>query len=70
MIYVDDNGNVLNIRTELNDAFDKLYDELDKMTPEERMACVRRAVKIHAGNRQYNLYSAYQLQEKCRFNYL
>ncbi len=38
MFYTDDNGNVLNIHTELNDAFDKLYDILDKMTPEERKA--------------------------------
>lgn len=37
MFYTDDNGNVLNIRTELTDAFDKLYDALDKMTPEERI---------------------------------
>jgi len=46
MIYVDDNGNVLNIRTELNDAFDKLYDELDKMTPEERIAWYARGMYI------------------------
>ena len=38
MFYTDANGNVLNICTELNDAFDKLYDKLDKMTPEERKA--------------------------------
>lgn len=37
MFYTDDNGNVLNIRTELTNAFDKLYDALDKMTPEERI---------------------------------
>ena len=37
MFYTDDNGNVLNMCTELSDAFDKLYDKLDKMTPEERI---------------------------------
>lgn len=46
MFYTDDNGNILNIRTELNDAFDKLYDELDKMTPEERIAWYARGMYI------------------------
>ena len=36
--YYDEHGNRLNIRTELDDALDKLYDELDKLTPEERRA--------------------------------
>ena len=30
--YYDEHGNRLNIRTELDDALDKLYDELDKLT--------------------------------------
>ena len=38
--YYDEHGNRLNIRTELDDALDKLYDELDKLTPEERRACM------------------------------
>lgn len=38
MQYLDENGNVLNIHTELNDALDNLYNELDKLTPEERKA--------------------------------
>ena len=38
MKYYDDQGNELNIRTELDDMLDELYDKLDKMTPEERMA--------------------------------
>ena len=46
MFYTDDNGNVLNIRTELTDAFDKLYDALDKMTPEERIAWYARDMYI------------------------
>lgn len=46
MFYTDDNGNILNIRTELNDAFDELYDELDKMTPEERIAWYARGMYI------------------------
>ena len=46
MFYTDDNGNILNIRTELNDAFDELYDELDKMTPEERIDWYARGMYI------------------------
>lgn len=46
MFYTDDNGNILNIRTDLNDAFEKLYDELDKMTPEERIAWYARGMNI------------------------
>ncbi|MBQ9679523.1 MAG: hypothetical protein IJV48_02435 [Ruminococcus sp.] len=46
MFYTDDNDNILNIRTELTDAFDKLYDELDKMTPEERIAWYARGMYI------------------------
>ena len=46
MFYTDDNGNILNIRTELNDAFDELYDELDKMTPEERIAWYARGMYV------------------------
>ena len=46
MFYTDDNGNILNIRTELNDVFDKLYDELDKMMPEERIAWYARGMYI------------------------
>lgn len=38
MKYYDDQGNELTIRTELDDMLDELYDKLDKMTPEERMA--------------------------------
>lgn len=46
MFYTDDNGNILNIRTELTDAFDKLYDELDKMTSEERIAWYAKGMYI------------------------
>ncbi len=46
MFYTDDNGNILNIRTELNDAFDELYKELDKMTPKERIAWYARGMYI------------------------
>ena len=46
MFYTDDNGNILNIRTDLNDAFDKLYDELDNMTPEERIAWYAKGMYI------------------------
>ena len=46
MYYTDDNGNVINIRTELTDAFDKLYDALDKMTPEERIAWYAKGMYI------------------------
>ena len=46
MFYTDDNGNVLNIHTGLSDAFDKLYDQLDKMTPEERVAWYARGMYI------------------------
>ena len=38
MKYYDDQGNELNIRTELDDMLDELYEELGKMTPEERIA--------------------------------
>lgn len=38
MKYYDDQGNELNIRTVLDDMLDELYEELGKMTPEERMA--------------------------------
>ena len=37
---------MLNIRTKLNNAFDKLYDELEKMTPEERIAWYARGMHI------------------------
>ncbi|MBQ7984483.1 MAG: hypothetical protein IJ250_02465 [Bacteroidales bacterium] len=46
MFYTDDNGNILNIRTELTDAFDKLYDKLDKMTLEERIAWYAKGMYI------------------------
>lgn len=46
MKYYDDQGNELNIRTELDDMFDELYEELDKMTPEERMAWYARGMYI------------------------
>ena len=46
MFYTDDNGNILNIRTEINDVFDNLYDELDKMTPDERIAWYARGMYI------------------------
>ena len=36
MKYYDEYGNELHIRTELDEALDRLYDELDKLTPEER----------------------------------
>ena len=46
MKYYDDQGNELNIRTELDDMLDVIYDELDKMTPEERMAWYSRGMYI------------------------
>ena len=46
MFYTDDNGNLLNIHTELSDTFDKLYDELDKMTPEGRVAWYAKGMYI------------------------
>ena len=46
MKYYDENGNELNIRTELDDMLDRIYDELDKMTPEERMAWYSRGMYI------------------------
>lgn len=46
MKYYDDQGNELNIRTELDDMLDELYDKLDKMTPEERMAWYSRGMYI------------------------
>ena len=46
MKYYDDQGNELNIRTELDDMLDVIYDELDKMTPEERMAWYSRGMYV------------------------
>ena len=46
MKYYDDQGNELNIRTELDDMLDVIYDELDKMTPEERMAWYSRGTYV------------------------
>ncbi len=46
MKYYDDQGNELNIRTELDDMLDELYEELGKMTPEERMAWYARGMYI------------------------
>lgn len=46
MFYTDDNGNILNIKTELSDTFNELYNELDKMTPEERMEWYARGMYI------------------------
>ena len=46
MKYYDDQGNELNIRTELNDMLDRIYNELDKMTPEERMSWYARGMYI------------------------
>ena len=46
MFYTDDNGNMLDIRTEINDVFDELYDELDKMSSEERMAWYAKGMYI------------------------
>ena len=46
MKYYDDQGNELNIRTELDDMLDELYDKLDKMTPEERMAWYSRGMYV------------------------
>ena len=46
MKYYDDQGNELNIRTELNDMLGELYDKLDKMTPEERMAWYSRGMYV------------------------
>ena len=44
MKYYDDQGNELNIRTELDEMLDELYDKLDKMTPKERMAWYSRGM--------------------------
>lgn len=38
MFYLDENGYVIDKRTELNDVFEGIYDKLDEMTPEKRMA--------------------------------
>lgn len=38
MFYLDGNGYVIDKCTELNDAFEDIYDKLDDMTPEKRMA--------------------------------
>lgn len=46
MKYYDDQGNELNIRTELDDMLDELYDKLDKITPEERMAWYSRGMYV------------------------
>ena len=46
MKYYDDLGNELNIRTELDDMLDELYDKLDKMTTEERMAWYSRGMYV------------------------
>ncbi len=46
MKYYDDQGNELNISTELNDMLGELYDKLDKMTPEERMSWYARGMYI------------------------
>ena len=46
MFYTDDSGNILNIRTEINDVFDELYDELDKMSSEERMTWYAKGMYI------------------------
>ena len=46
MKYYDDQGNELNIRTELDDMLDRIYDELVEMTPEERMAWYSRGMYI------------------------
>ena len=46
MKYYDDQGNELNIRTKLDDMLDELYDKLDKMTPEERMAWYSRGMFV------------------------
>ena len=46
MKYYDDQGNELNIRTELDDMLGELYEELDKMTPEERMAWYSRGMYV------------------------
>ena len=46
MKYYDDQGNELNIRIELDDMLDVIYDELDKMTPEERIAWYSRGMYI------------------------
>ena len=46
MKYYDDQGNELNIRTELDDMLDRIYDELVEMTPEERMDWYSRGMYI------------------------
>lgn len=46
MKYYDDQGNKLNIRTELDDMLDRIYDELVEMTLEERMAWYSRGMYI------------------------
>lgn len=46
MKYYDDQGNELNIRTELDNILDRIYNELDKMTPEERMAWYSRGMYV------------------------
>ena len=46
MKYYDDQGNKLNIRTKLDDMLDVIYDKLDKMTPEERMAWYSRGMYV------------------------
>ena len=46
MKYYDDQGNELNIRTELDDMLDRIYNELDKMTLEERMAWYIRGMYV------------------------
>ena len=38
MFYLDENGYVIDKRTEFNDAVEGIYDKLDDMTPEKRMA--------------------------------
>ena len=38
MFYLDKNGYVIDKSTELNDAFEGVYNKLCEMTPEKRMA--------------------------------
>ncbi|MCH5298476.1 MAG: transposon-encoded TnpW family protein [Ruminococcus sp.] len=38
MFYLDENGYVIDKRTELNDAFEDIYYKLGDMTPEKRIA--------------------------------
>ena len=38
MFYLDENGYVIDKRTEFNDAVEGIYDKLNDMTPEKRMA--------------------------------